>query len=153
MEPSPEYAPVMARSDELPRLIVPSLVAEPFTFMLATLPPLPVRLMVPALFSAAAVTVLGALMLPLPTTTKLLLVSVPGIEHVVPPLPPSSTCSSPETVRFPLGLMATPLRRNNRPAMLLSPVSALLLLVSDASATRSLVLSRNKVAPLAIVVI
>ena len=128
--------------------------AAPATTKLASLVLLPLIVMLPVLLRLAAVSVLAALSPLLPICTKLLLVSVPGTDRLVPPLPnPSSTCSSPDTDRLPLGLTDTPLRRNSRPAMLLSPVSALLLLVSEASATCSAGLSMNSVPPDAIVLI
>ena len=65
---------------------------------------LPMRLMVPVLLTADAIRFVVALSELLPIWMKPLLVSVPVIGRVVPPCPPlSSTCSSPETDKFPLG--------------------------------------------------
>src|SRR3954468_4791556 len=95
-------------------------------------------LMLPVLVRLPADNVLGALSPLLPTTIRLVLLKVPGTDRLVPPLPKLSSRRSspdPDTDRLPLGLTAAPLRRNKRPAMLFKPVSALLLAVSEASAT------------------
>src|SRR4051812_9869037 len=104
-------------------------------------------LILPVLFRLPADNVLSALSPLLPRTIRLLLLKVPGTVRRVPPLPKLSSRRSspdPDTDRLPLGLTDAPLRRNNRPTILFKPVSALLLAVSEASATCWFGLSINR---------
>ena len=115
-EPVPVSAPATSALPKLLTLIVPLFVVDPVMVRSANARGPPLILMLPVLLRLAASSVLAALSPLLPICTKLLLVSVPGTDRLVPPLPnPSSTCSSPDTDRLPLGLTDTPLRRNSRP--------------------------------------
>ena len=103
------FPPVTSRSEKLPIVTVPELVAAPFTARLAMWLALPATLMVPALPSRAAVTVVGALRRKLPMLRLVLLLSAPPIDRLLPPSPkPVSRFSTPALAKSPVTVSVPP---------------------------------------------